>query len=185
MAAANFAAASVITLMPNPSDLNDLDHTCAYTWGVTVNLPDGSIVTDATIVFKNIADWTTEPNVLYVRLFDSAAPGVTTFFDNEAAGDYFAGQGISLVTYSNLTTTATTLTYHFTTDQLATLNQYLQHDNNAALAFDPDCHFYNDGITWNLTTGQNVPEPATLSLLALGGAALLLRRRRRAAVSGR
>lgn len=44
-------------------------------------------------------------------------------------------------------------------------------DGVFGLGFDPDCHFYNNGITLTLTATKNVnvvPEPATLMLFGAG-----------------
>lgn len=47
-------------------------------------------------------------------------------------------------------------------------------DGIFGLGFDPDCHFYNDGISLKITTaitpppGDAVPEPATLMLFGAG-----------------
>jgi hypothetical protein len=72
-------------------------------------------------------------------------------------------------------------TYTFSVADLAKLNAFLS-DDVFALGLDPDCHFYNDGITLKLydTTTVNqqsaVPEPTSLLLLGTG-VALLVRRR--------
>lgn len=69
------------------------------------------------------------------------------------------------------------------TDLIPTLNAWAA-DGNWALGFDPDCHFYNNGITFTVTTAptppdQPIPEPATIVLASLGMSAMLGARRMR------
>jgi hypothetical protein len=74
-------------------------------------------------------------------------------------------------------------TYTFSAADLAVLASDIANGNNIALGFDPDCHFWNNGITFSInyapTGGAGTPEPATLSLFALGLAGLLRKRLRK------
>ena len=166
-----------VTFTPQPADLGELDHNLVYFWGFDAAPSQRSGLVAATLTFDNIRDWESESNVLYVHLLDYAALGVQTVGDDQGGGDYFvtryAGTDSHLVTYRNLSTHPQDLVYTFSSDDLATLTSYLA-DGRAGVGFDPDCHFYNDGVSLTLAYS---PEPPSLGLLALGALGLLRRTR--------
>lgn len=178
----------------------DLDHHKAYTWRIdNINL-GGQTITGATLTFARISNWDTNPNMLFVHLLDSARfSGVRSFTDasgtpvpwsqiqDNFAGALFnenplvnPGTGNTLLTSRSFTTTPVNYVYTFTAAQVQALSAYIANGNNVALGFDPDCHFWNNGITLRLTTTPTgTPEPTTLALLGTGIGGYLIRRRRK------
>jgi len=77
--------------------------------------------------------------------------------------------------------TAKTLTYDFTPEQIAALNNYILSGGEFALGFDPDCHYYNRGVRLDLVT---VPEASAALTFAAGLAGLIAYRRKKRLLQG-
>ncbi len=195
------------TFTPSPSDLGDLDHHRVYAWRVNAASLAGKNITKVTLTFKNIRNWDSRPNMLFAHLLDTAkASGVSSFVDDtrdrsqltdqqlrdsiidDYANTRFHGQSSWLLNSNtadtflfsrSFGTNGMDYTFEFNASQIAALMAYIANDGRFALGFDPDCHFFNDGIVLSVWTGSApVPEPATMALLGTGLAGLYARRRR-------
>jgi hypothetical protein len=177
--------ANIYTFTPKDPDMNDLDHTYLYYWGIDVtnainNLGfDPDDIIGAEITIKNIYDWTKEPNTLWVNLLDGRPTNfgsytkdgtdVWVWNDNQYPTNKFASANTSNILIDKWTdldgpATHNDLTFTFDATEVATLITYILNDNKLGIGLDPDCHYYNDGIKLKIYTECEVPEPGSLPL---------------------
>lgn len=196
------ALADTITFRPTPADMSDLDHHRAYSWRVNnVNL-NGQTITGARLTIKNIRNWDNNRNILFIHMLDTARfAGVASFVDDptnaapvtDIRDDFIdpryhnrsnwlvaPGTAGTFLTSPSFTTTARTFVFDLNAAQLNILAAYIANGGDFAFGLDPDCHFFNDGLKFEIFTSPTaVPEPTTMVLLATGLGGLYLRRRKR------
>ncbi len=169
---------------PSPTDLYDLEHSHYYAWQIAEDLPVASIVSARLEIF-GIYNYNSAPNKLFINLMSQSDVAALWTL---ASGDHvYSATDTQSAMANNLTGTEITsytdpdggwsnridYVYDFTQDDLVLLQDCLDNDAMVALGFDPDCHFYNNGVKLTMVT----PEPATLLVLGLG--AMAIRRRKR------
>ncbi len=183
------SARADFVFQPDDVDLADFDHGYVYVWKVDLpgGLMPGEVLTGARLFIDNINNtdrWTS--NELHIHLGDddpinqliasgdlqrlTGTDDVYRAADPLPNGNTLTGYGVLLATYSDGNGSYWTddLTYHYTPSQLDALTGYLA-DDSFALAFDPDCHFTNAGVTLTLHTQTSVvPVPGALLLAGLG-----------------
>ena len=178
-----------ISYQPTPADMYDLDHSSYYAWGIDLTSDSqyslGDSIESAELTFSNIRNYADLDNVLFIRLLDWADPVANDGLlrgrdDRFEEVDAFAGQGTLIYEWTNDPAgVAVDLTLRFDEELLTALNGYTA-DGIIGIAVDPDCHFYNDGITFTIQTNAvHAPAPGAIMLGSIGmGLVGWLRRRR-------
>lgn len=145
----------------------DLDHYYYYVWSIKdINNP----ISKLEVVFHSISNWQQEANWLSVYLFDlpNATESWKRVLDNQSTSkpDWTANYptAVSLGTWSYIDTEKDVV--FSITDQ--SVLAYLTNGGNFGIGIDPDCHFYDSGITVQAVPDAPVPEPMTLLLLGSG-----------------
>ena len=153
------------TCSVSTTGLNDLEEGTAWTWKITTpaNLLTGENIVSASLTFNNIKNVDYGVNTLNVYLLDTAThSGAYEVTTNEGNGDYFSGS--PMFTKSSIPSTPTTVEFDFTTQDLGTLATYIGNGDNFAFGIDPDCHFYDSNVTFQMKL-SSVPEPGSILLL--------------------
>jgi hypothetical protein len=156
----------------------------AYSWGISIAVPTGQVVTSAQIDFTSVtltAANGSGTGYLYTDLLNSQTTGVTMPTDNDAAGDYwltkYSGANLAQIGTQFFKSVGTTLTWSYVLNasQLVALNSYLA-SGTFNIGLDPDCHYNVGGISFTYTTGKSnlqVPDMAETALLLIAGLAAL------------
>lgn len=169
-------SADQYTFVPSPSDVGDLDHEFYYAWMISWTPPIGQTIVGAQLSITNINNWGWEPNQnwLYIHIIDARPSGGTKigsnvwrWRDNAHGGNNWAGSGVWVATYTDNSTASENLSYDLgSLGLLSHLNAYAS-DGYFGFGFDPDCHYYNSGVSLKVTT-TSTPEPAGFITLASG-----------------
>ncbi len=188
-----------------PNDLWDLDHYYFYVWDIELDIPQGQTVVSANLSIDNINNWIVEDeDVLYMSML--ANDDITAAVDDGVISPWFNvymghdgqsqkgneldGYGMTIDVFtddnevSQQENPSENYTYTFTNAQLDVLNSLIIDDGGFGLGFDPDCHYYNDGIYLTIVTSDQVdvartPEPGAITLTGLGiGLVSWLKRRK-------
>lgn len=167
---------TVVSYVDDPSFTIDVDNFTSG--GVTKNLSSPSPTTANT---STVVSSTSTPSMYGLTKVVTVREYTTTKTEISKKEVYTWDSVTPLTSYSDNDGPATkvNLVYSFSSTQLDALQAYLTNGNDFALGFDPDCHFYDKGVSLEVYYA-NVPDASSSALLlalSLGGLAVARRRR--------
>jgi len=167
------AVASTYSFSPAPADMYDLDHYKYYEWGIDWEVPSGEVITGATLSFNDIYNYDNTDHILYAALLDNPAVGVSqgsdTIYPDTQFSNEFGSEPVQLFTWENslyLNDGPQDVSFTFSSDMLTALGIYAA-DGVFGVGLDPDCHFFNNGVSLTVQTAP-VPIPGAVVLLGTG-----------------
>jgi len=143
------ASALEQTYSPSPSNLYNFPHDKNYIWGIDVSAFAALNIYEVELKLIQITNWDNNENHLYMHLIDDAAVGIT--IGNDSGTDFvnaFTGLGPFIADYQDMNgkDIKETVTYKFSDLGLVDDVNLFKINNIIAIAFDPDCHFWNCGV---------------------------------------
>jgi len=177
---------------PSPVNLGSLSHDYYYAWGIqwtgpSLSGPQAETIDSVSFTIQKINNWTYEPDdVLHVWLLDSLPnninwaqknwSGISIGLDNnKTSDDAFANSGgtflMNYVDENEKQSQDVKISI-----PVDILTQYISNDGYFGIALDPDCHYYNTGMSLDFILSPNrltiIPEPATVAGIFCGLSAL-------------
>jgi hypothetical protein len=175
--------ATTYTFSTGNTNITTMSDTLNVYWNLSQSIKATEQITSATLTISALYNWEKSPSdIIYIHLLDSASSSntITTSNDSDDTADFFKGQGDTLAKPNGgnyYPGSAGNLVITFDQNEIKDLTSYIK-DSYFGFGFDPDCHWYDTGMTFTITTAP-VPEPGAMMLLGFGMFGLAIYGKRR------